>query len=207
MPIAVEYLFLGAVALLVVGATMFDVVTTDAITGRTTLDGDGTVCVEVAGELVLASPAGLAKGAGVDRQIYALARCIQSEANRDRDVRRAVAHAVQNYCRAHGRTIARLLTDVKNEGPGHGFFGRQDQGRYAATSKDPDDECLEVAALVVLGFDDDLTGGAEQWDSPQSYKGDPGQADATEARRIKAGNEKVLIAGVSESVIRFWRPA
>jgi hypothetical protein len=204
--IAAEFLIFGVVALLVLGAATLDTVTTPAIAGPTTLDDDGTVCTEVAGELVPADPAGLAKGAGLDRQAYALARCIQSEASGATIVRRAVGHAVRNYCRAHGRTPLKLLTDVNGGRAGDGYFGRQDQGRYAATSRDPDDECRELAAAIVAGDDDDPTDGAEQWDSPQAYSS-AGRADEIEARRLDAGNEKVILPGVRESVIRFWRPA
>jgi len=202
---AVEYIALGVVTALILGATAFDVVTTDAITGSTELDDDGTVCVRVGGELVYADPIGLAKGAGMDRQAYALARCVYSEASGQTIVRRAVAHAIVNYARAHGRTLLKLLTDVTNDGTGDGYFGRQDQGRYAATSRDPDDECRRIAASVVAGDDEDPTDGAQQWDSPNAY-GSSSRADEIEERRIAAGNEKVLLAGVNESVIRFWRP-
>jgi hypothetical protein len=204
VPIAIEYIALGVVSLLILGATAFDVATTGAaITGSTELDGDGTVCVRIGDDLVYADPVGLAKGVGLDRQAYALARCIQSEATGERIVRRAVAHVVLNYARAHGRTPLKLLTD--SNGAGAGYFGRQDQGRYAATSRDPDDECLELAVLVVNGYDEDPTGGAQQWDSPNAYK-TAGRAEEIEDRRLAAGNEKVLLPGVSERVIRFWRP-
>jgi hypothetical protein len=187
------------------------------LAGPTSLLDDGTVTAD--GETP-ADPEALALGAGVELQRYALARAVQSEnGSGPRIVLEAVAWAIVNQARATGHTVAQLVTRAgrKVSGvwtphpTGNGRFGRQAQGRYCATSQDPEARALEVADDVLSGVVDDPTGGARQFDSPAAFGVQEGTtaagADETAARRIAAGNVEVLLPGVPESTIRFWRPA
>ena len=89
------------------------------------------------------------------------------------------------------------------------LLGRQAQGRYCATSQDAGSD-FSIAAGVLGGDIDDPTGGARQFDSPKSFGVQAGTtaegADATAQKRIAAGNVEVLLPGVAEKTIRFWRP-
>lgn len=192
----------GAVAAVVFGGAdaVTDVV--DALFGATRLLPDGTVTVD--GETP-ADPAALAAGAGVSLDAYALARMIASEAGGQRQVaQEAVGMVAFNYAGDKGQSISSLLLHATRAG--NGFFGKQAQGRYAATSRDPSAAQLDLAARIVAGEVADPTGGARQWDSPRAYE-NPSDADVTAAKRYAAGNELVILAGVPASTFRFWRPA
>jgi hypothetical protein len=209
----------GAVAWSIVSAA-------EPIYGPTSLLDDGTVTANGEGP---ADPEGLAAGAGVEVNRYALARALHSEqAGGPRIARVGVAWAIVNEARAVGRSVLSLVTRagrrpkyVGVDGAvtygawtphptGNGFFGKQSQGRYCATSRDPNADDFEVADDVLSGRVDDPTGGARQFDSPDAFGVQEGTtaegADETAARRIAAGNELVLLPGVPESTLRFWRP-
>lgn len=187
-----------------------------ALSGPTHLLPDGTVTLDGA---TPADPEGLAAGAGVALDVYALARMVASEAGGQKRIAQiAVASVAMNYTRDRGRRISETLlrrgvkdseTGLFVADPGHGFFGKQ-RHRYASTSKDPTSGHLDIAANVIAGAFEDPTGGARQWDSPQSYGVQDGtsesDADRVERLRLAAGNEKVLLEGVPERVFRFWRP-
>jgi len=182
------------------GSTIADAI--QAITGGTRLLADGTVSAD--GETP-ADPAGLAAGAGVDLDAYALARMIASEAGGQKQIaQQAVGAVALNYAADHGQSISQLL--LHSTHAGNGFFGKQAQGRYAATSRDPSSVQIDLALSLIAGTAPDPTGGARQWDSPSSYS-NPADADTTEQRRLAAGNEMVLLPGVPESTFRFWRPS
>lgn len=199
-------------------ALVWSVVTAPApLAEPTQLLDDGTVSVD--GETP-ADPEALALGAGVDAQRYALARAIQSEiGNGPRAALEGVGWAIVNEARATGHTVLQLVTRAgKKVGgvwtphpTGNGHFGRQSQGRYCATSQDADAAAYDVADGVLSGAIDDPTDGARQFDSPSAFGVQEGTtaegADATAQKRIAAGNVEVLLPGVPERTIRFWRPA
>jgi hypothetical protein len=162
----------------------------------TSTNSDGTVCV--GGEP--ADPSALAASAGMDLDTYALARMVESEtANlRSLEASTAVAAAALNY--ANGRSIAGILLRATKRG--NGYFGKQDQGRYAASSKDPGP--LAISAALAAQAGQDPTNGADQWDSPWSYA-TPARADEVAATRTSAGKSKFVLPGVPERKLRFWR--
>jgi hypothetical protein len=198
-------------------AVAWSVVTAPApLSEPTQLLDDGTVSVD--GETP-ADPLALAAGAGVDPNVYALQRCIESEAGDEAlIVRQAVAWAIVNEARAAGRSVLSLVTRAGKKVAGtwvpnpiaSGHFGRQSQGRYCASSQDAGSD-FSIASGVLSGDIDDPTGGARQFDSPKSFGVQGGTtaagADATAQRRIAAGNVEVLLPGIPERTIRFWRPA
>ncbi len=180
---------------------------TKAIAEPTQVSTDGTVTTD--GETP-ASPKGLAKGAGLTLAAYALARLGASEASTlPAEAQLAVMWATRNRAAAMRISIPGLLLHATSTGKG--YFGRQSQaGRFASTAQDSTAVTRALGRAVALAVVPDPTGGAQQWDSPQSYPDWTGtssaRADAVEAARTAAGNFKVLLAGVSESSIRFWRP-
>lgn len=206
---------MGVLAL--AGAVVASIVSAPApIVGSTDVLDDGTVGFEG----VPAAPAALAAGAGVEPNRYALARVVQSElGSGPRVAREGIAWAVVNEARARGMSVLALVTRAgrKVNGAwtphptGDGFFGRQAQGRFVASSQDPGAAALEVADGVMSGEIEDPTDGARQFDSPKAFGVQEGTtaagADEVAARRIAAGNELVLLPGVPESTLRFWRPA
>lgn len=190
---------LGGLVVAIVAADS-DAVT--ALLGDTSLLPDGTVTVD--GETP-ADPAALAAGKGVSLDVYALARMIASEAGGQKQIaQQAVAAVAVSHAADEGKSISAVLLHATHAG--NGFFGKQAQGRYAATSRDPSSAQLGLAAQVIAGELPDPTGGARQWDSPRAYD-DPSDADATERKRLAAGNELVILPGVPASTFRFWRPA
>ena len=163
---------------------------------KTTLDSDGTVCVDG----VPADPNMLAQSAGLDLETYAIARLIQSEVGTLPLVaKQGVAAAARNYASSRGGSVASIL--LKATKTGNGYFGKQNQGRYAATSRDPG-----ASAIAAASGAGDPTGGADQWDSPWSYP-TTARADEVAAARVAAGKVKVVLDGVPEKKLRFWRLA
>ena len=76
------------------------------------------------------------------------------------------------------------------------------------------DTCIRVATSVLAGDELDPTGGADQWDSPWSYTANvkTGESAADKAARVAqdredAGKVLVLVDGVPERHLRFWRSA
>lgn len=178
-----------------------------ALSEPTHLLDDGTVSADGQSP---ASPAGLAKGARMTLAAYALARLGVSEAgNLPAEAQLAVMWATRNRSLARGISIPGILLHATSVGKG--YFGKQDQpGRYAATSQDSTAVSRALANAVALAATPDPTGGAQQWDSPQSYTDWDGssstRADAVAAARGAAGNTLVTLPGIASSKIRFWRP-
>lgn len=190
---------LGAFAAVVLLGTG-TVAAAQVIMHHTLLTDDGTVSLD--GDEG-ADPNMLARDAGLDLNPYALARMIQSEVSGLPEIARwGVGYAALNEANARGLGVGDLL--LRSTGPGDGYFGRQSQGRYAATSKDPNAAALAAAADVITGAVADPTGGARQFDSVQSFPTE-GRAAEVAADRIAAGNVKVLLPGVPERKLRFWR--
>ena len=193
----------GAVLALIAGAGS---VVVDVVMKGTKLTADGTVSLD---GKTPADPTALAAAAGMTLDAYALARMVESEAGGLPQAGKiGVAFAAENYAANVNRTISGLL--LRSNGAGHGFFGRQDQGRYASTSRDPSLAAISVAEAVIDGLVDDPTGGADQWDSPWSYKDSADETAAEKAERVArarmdAGKEKVILADVPERKLRFWR--
>ena len=109
----------------------------------------------------------------------------------------AVMWATRNHSVARGISIPGVLLHAN--GTGRGYFGKQDQGRYAATSQDSTSTSRALATAVALGVGTDPTGGAQQWDSPQSFTDWNGsssaKADEVAAARVAAGNALVTLPG------------
>lgn len=152
-----------------------------------------------------ADPQALADADMVDIDTYALARMVESEAGvLSATGKLGVAFAAVNFARSAGKTMSELL--LKAKGSANGYFGQQDQGRYAATSRDPGQSAYDAAIAAMSGLNPDPTGGADQWDSPWAYS-DPARADVVAAARRAAGKVKVVLDGVPERKLRFWRKA
>jgi hypothetical protein len=175
---------------------------------------DGTVTVDGA---TPANPRALAAGRGLDPNVYALGRALHSEqAGGARIAREGIAWAMVNQARHVGRSVLDLVTRAGRKvggawvphPTGNGHFGRQNQGRYVATSRDADAEAYEIAAGVLAGTIDDPTGGARQFDDVSAFGAQAGttaaDADRVAADRIAAGNELVQLPGAPD--LRFWRP-
>lgn len=169
------------------------------VTSKTSLNASGTVCLN--GQP--ANPEVLATENGLDIDTYSLARMVMSEASVLGPAgMKAVGFAAKNYADSAGKTLSALLLRAKGEA--NGFYGKQDQGRYAATSRDPSQSAIEAAIAVMGGYEGDPTEGADQWDSPWAYS-DPNRAAVVAATRQAAGKSKVVIPGIPERKLRFWR--
>lgn len=153
---------------------------------------------------VPADPGSLASSAGLDLNTYALARMIESEAAilKNDNARLGVGEAALNYAYRLGKSIGSILLNAK--GSANGYFGEQGQGRYASTSRDPSRDSINAAQLAMAGSN--ITGGADQWDSPWSYTS-PGRAAEVAVIRIAAGKEMFVLPDVPERKLRFWRYA
>ncbi|HYM46758.1 MAG TPA: hypothetical protein VES65_11445 [Solirubrobacteraceae bacterium] len=200
---------LAGVAVLAMVAGLGSVVA-DVVIHGTKLTSDHTVSID---GTTPADPQVLASSAGYSLPIYALGRMVESEAGGLPELGKlGVAFAALTHAASAGKSIDDLL--LHSTGAGNGYFGRQDQGRYAATSKDPSPAALDAADKASTGEVDDPTGGADQWDSPWSYKDDPvtgetaaEKAAAVAAARRAAGKEVVTLEGIPEYKLRFWRAA
>jgi hypothetical protein len=162
----------------------------------------------------------IAQKAGVDKDVYAVARAIASEGiDRFPDAAFVgIAFAILNRAAELKKSPFELLTDdpstfgSANGLPnGKGVFGLQfRRGRYASTDKDPNQRHADIAALVVSRSIADPTGGAVQWDSPRSQGAQPGTlltADQVAEERKKDGKEMVVLPGMRAFDLRFWRVA
>ncbi len=122
--------------------------------------------------IIRTDPAALARAAGLEVNVYALARSLSSEHGRDGDsYLRAVAWATRNKARERGITILQLLTDGKGVA-GDGFFGEQKAAagtKYASTQLDPYERHVRIA-LEVMGapLSADPTRGATHYYSPRA---------------------------------------
>lgn len=203
-------LFLGAF----VGALWFiqpdpvDPSTGEDYTQPTMLNGDGVVTTDGTNP---APPESLAAGLGVEPNRYAMARAIVSEAGTlPLAAQIGVGWAIRNMAAHRGVSVLRLITrcGVKDSSGTwqpidgcDGFFGRQSH-RYCSSAQDADDNALSIADQVTSSDVDDPTGGARQWDSPNTFAA-LGEADDT-AKREAAGLRAVAVPGVSINSLRFW---
>jgi hypothetical protein len=157
---------------------------------------------------VEASPAGLARAAGVELDVYVLASAMQSEENDDRS-RLAVGRAIWNAVRGRrGRLVKQLIP--------RGRLGSQLVNPYASTHRGPTAGTLQLAQAIVDGRVPDFVEGAVQWDAPaaqdrrhQLYLKDPlmypkyrySSADIA-LRRQADGAREVRVSSVPNT--RFW---
>jgi hypothetical protein len=134
-------------------------------TSTTTLRlGEPTEYVAVA-----ESPVDIHRRAGIDRNTYALARCIRSEeGSRPAEYLLAVAEMVRNKAKRKGREIYQHL--VFSTSPAyhftHGRYGEQ-RGRSASTRQDPQQRHLAAAQAALLGASDFLPSNATTWFGPK----------------------------------------
>jgi hypothetical protein len=159
------------------------------------------------------SPAELAEQAGVNIDVYSLARTISSEQETKSPSGPeliGVACVVVNEARARGLTVTDLVT---SSSVGGGMYGSQSVGpRYVATSKDPYERDITIAAGVLDGSIPDITQGARHFFSPATqdilhsrdeakYK----SADDVDAKWRKDGYFPIVIDDVDDSRLRFYR--
>ena len=170
--------------------------------------------------VVPGSPDSLAGIAGVDTEVYSLARNIASEeGNSSNETQAAVAWATLNYANAVGKSVTTLLTHAvyaphsgsygtqrnieqgtpNGPNPTTGFKGGSD--RYASTALDPYEGHIAIAQGVIDGSIPDVTNGATQYDRPAGER-DPA---AIAAQRIADGSTEVDLSsqGVDPG-LRFW---
>lgn len=173
----------------------------DYVKSKTKLNSDGTVTYD--GETPV-DPITLATDSGVDVDVMSLARLIESEAGiLPMSGRVGVAWASMNYAGSHSKSITELVTKATKT-VASGYYGKQNQGRYCATSKDASQDSIDIAQQVISGSVADPTGGAEQWDSPWSYA-DPTKAETVAQSRRDAGRVEVDLPDVPSRKLRFWK--
>lgn len=152
--------------------------------GPSTMEGDDG--------LIPDSPEDLAAAAGVDVNVYALARCLASEHPRDpTPYLRCVAWAVRNKAAERGVSVLRLLTDGAGVA-GDDYFGEQKAAagtKYASTRDDPRRRHVQVASEVMASpSSSDPTRGATHFYSPKAQDALERKAEAIKAREL-AGEE------------------
>lgn len=203
-------LFLGAFmgALYFVQPDPVDPSTGEDYTQPTMLNGDGVVTTD---GINPAPPDSLAAGQGVEQNRYAMARAIMSEVGTlPTAAWYGVGWAIRNMAAHQGVSVLRLITrcGVKNSAGTwqalagcDGFFGKQTH-RYCSSAQDATDDALQVADDVISSNVPDPTGGARQWDSPNSFSA-LGESDDAPQREA-AGLTAVALPGVSINSLRFW---
>jgi len=161
--------------------------------------------------VVPGTPDSLAAIAGVDVDVYSLARALASEEGTSSNgTQVAVAWAIRNHASQAGKTITSLVTAAKLAShKGHygtqrnievGTDGYNGSDRYCSTAQDPYAGHVQVAQGVLDGTFADPTDGADQFDRP-SGESNP---DAVAANREASGSELVDV-GDTDGGIRFWR--
>jgi hypothetical protein len=176
--------------------------------------------IEMASGIVPTDPEVLAAAAGVDLDIYTLARIGQSEEGMSSDrAKVAVMCAAMNHSRALGRSITSIATagnpKRSDYAAANGRYGRQGIHPYCTTIADPKPHTIELAGQVYNSELEDETDGSRWWDNPiaqlKAYLKDPFDAltglgtrspDEIAERREKDGRTMVTIPGVST---RFWK--
>ena len=126
---------------------------------------------------VRASPADLARRAGVDIYTSTLARILGSDWSSGTAMEKSlIAFMVLNRLRRRQRaypnagwTLLKMATHTGDYGD-RGLYGSQEHGRYASTARDPTDRDVYVATMVLSGRWPDLTRGADQWFDPESQR-------------------------------------
>jgi hypothetical protein len=166
--------------------------------------------------VVPGSPAELAAQAGVDVEVYSLARMIASEEGRSSNViKAAVAFAAINRATSKGEGITALVTRALV--PSHsGSYGTQrnidpnkggdpengPSDRYCSTANDPYAGDADIAGQCYTGVLDDFTGGAVEFDRPGQER-DP---EKVAADRAAEGLVALTVPGIDVEAdgIRFW---
>lgn len=94
----------------------------------------------------------LASASGLDPDLYACARCVQSEEGSSAaEYLLAVAECVRNEARERGAGPLKLLTSPTDTYRATaGLFGEQ-HGRWAATSRDPTEKSVAAARAALIG--------------------------------------------------------
>ena len=142
------------------------------------------------------SPQDLADQAGVDIEVYSLARMISSEEGRSSNtIKAAVGWAAVNHAQSAGKTLTALLTTNTHH---QGLYGTQ-VGGYASTANDPYEGDIAIANGILNGDIPDMTGGADQFDRPSGE-----DASKVAANRIASGSHEVMVPGIDDTDIRFW---
>jgi len=179
----------------------------------------GVAMLEFTKGIVTTDPQVLADKAGVDLEIYSLARVGQSEEGLSSDrAKIAVMFATKNHSRRQGKSITDIVTKGnpkrKDYAQANGRYGRQGIHPYCSTIAEPTKHTLMLADAVYSGDAQDETEGAQWFDNPHTQDAlalakpkDPvtGEGYYTSAqiaeRRIAKGATLVEIDGVST---RFW---
>jgi hypothetical protein len=164
-------------------------------------------------------PEDLARLAGVDVDVYSLARCMEREETSQAG-RIAVGWVTRNEARREKISVTKLLTrstvkDTKtgkvSVAFGDGFYGSQELHKWAATTNPPSAGSIELAKKILAEPPkiSDPTGGATQWDAPEAqdalHKKDPKKYKTSAeiaTLRQAAGKKMVMVAGVPKT--RFW---
>jgi hypothetical protein len=165
------------------------------------------------------NPQTLADAAGVDLEIYSLARVAQSEEGMSSDRAKT---AVMYACKHHSEHTGKSITDIVTAGnskrsdyaQAQGHYGRQGIHPYCTTIAAPTKSTLNLADAVYNGDAQDETQGAQYWDNPLTQDAlarlEPkdeatgtGYYNSAEiaAKRQAKGLTMVTIDGVST---RFW---
>jgi hypothetical protein len=175
--------------------------------------------MDMASGIVPTDPKVLADAAGVDLEIYSLARVGQSEEGVSSDLAKiSVMYACKRHADNSGKSITELVTKGNSKrsdyAEANGHYGRQGIHPYCTTIAAPSAHTIELAKSVMDGSADDQTQGAEYWDNPIAQdalhlanphddatgKGYYSSAEIAEHRQSK-GLTLVTIDGVST---RFW---
>lgn len=127
-------------------------------------------------EIIEVSPTVLAAATGLDPDLYALARVIESEeGSADASVLVAVAEIVRNRARylserdGKPKSILSLVLYDPDQGQS-GHFGRQSGGRFVASTEDPTERSIAAAKLALEG-ETNLAMGAMRFFAPRSQDG------------------------------------
>lgn len=154
----------------------------------TTRVGPATVtAVRKRGELswsaVTTGPVELHKASGLERELYALARSVASEAPPGGAAQLSVAECLRWEAKRRGKDCYQLLTFGTSSAYAWtaGQYGEQ-KGRHASTSRDPTARSLAAARASASS---NLTGGAGRWFAPRVQdRGRQGTATLKDAATI-----------------------
>lgn len=115
------------------------------------------------------SPVDIHRQAGIDRNTYALARCISSEeGSRPAEYLLAVAELVRNKAKRKDKEVYQQL--VFTTSPAYHFtYGRygEQRGRSASTRQDPKGRHVAAAKAALVGASDMLPSNATTWFGPK----------------------------------------
>jgi hypothetical protein len=157
---------------------------------------------------VEASPAGLARAAGVSLPAYVLASMMQSEEHSDRG-RLAVGRAAWNAVAQSAEKIIKKIIPA-------GYLGSQLVNSYASSAVAPTARTLQLAQTIIEGRVPDFVLGAVQWDAPAAqdrrhalYLACPARypkyrwsSEEIAEKRRQDGMREVRVVGVPST--RFW---